>query len=142
LDRATGHGAAVLPRSRAVSGLDDAAGDAAPGVAAGLRREVVLPGVDDDGPPDDRRRPAQLEVGIGVLVAGGPVGVGFAVAEGAGVALLGGGVRRAVRGPGRVEVVAGGGGVGRAAVAVLVDVEAVHPFAEAADLGGDEDALG
>src|SRR5690606_23549438 len=54
LDRATGHGAAVLRRSRAVSGLDDAAGDAAPGVAAGLRREVVLPGVDDDGPPDDR----------------------------------------------------------------------------------------
>src|SRR5690606_6263389 len=63
------------------------------------------------------------------------------VAEVAAVALRRGIVRGAVRGPVRVEVIAGRGGVGRAAVARRVNVEAVLARREAAHGALDADAV-
>src|SRR5690606_4123433 len=105
--------------------LDDAAADAVAGVAAGLRREVVLARVDDDGLADDAALALERDDGVEERARRATVGAGLDVAEVADVALpdgVGGGAVGAAEGG---EVLAGGA-AGRAvgagaAVAVLVD---------------------
>src|SRR5690606_16337444 len=117
--------------------LDDAAADAVAGVAAGLRREVVLARVDDDGLADDAALALERDDGVEERARRAPVGAGLDVAEVADVALpdgVGGGAVGAAEGG---EVLAGGA-AGRAvgagaAVAVLVDVEAVAAGREAVE---------
>src|SRR5690606_34284578 len=125
---------------RGLPGFDDAAGQAGAGVAGGPGGVVVRVGVHDHRLADDvagaavaQRGAAQQAVDRGhALVVGGDV---VAVA---GVVLAF--AHASVRAGGRIEVAAGAGGVGGAAVAVLVHVEAMLAAGgQAGDFAGDAD---
>src|SRR5260221_7726747 len=115
--------------------LNDAAGDARRGVAGGLRLVVVGARVDDQAAADDARRAGchghDVERGVDARVA---AGIGLERRHVAGVALRCRIMR--VRLAERVEVAFGAHAIARAAIAGLVDVEAVLlSRVQAADVG-------
>ena len=134
-------GASTGEVSSSVHTLDHAARDAATRISARLRSEVVLASVNDHGLADDRVRSGEADRAVDPFVAGGAVGDGFEVAEVSGMAFRGGSIRGAVGRTAGRKVTAGGGCVGRAAVAGFVDVEAVQAGVESADLGDDADSV-
>src|SRR5579885_315731 len=78
----------LVRSSRALGGLDGAAGDAGAGVAGGLALQVVLVRVDDDRVADDRVRAGDGQLVVGQLEVAVALVVGLDVAEVAGVAGL------------------------------------------------------
>jgi hypothetical protein len=104
-----------------VGDADDAAGNSATGVADGLA-SVVDFRVNDDGTADEWVLwPGNGDIFHGQFVMGFAVCIGLEVAEVASVAVLSG--WEAVLMAFRVVMAAGAGGIGRGAVAELVDVE-------------------
>src|SRR4249919_4177695 len=110
---------------RLPSGLDDAACDARAGIARRLRPVIVCCRMHDEGAADDvvARATAQDDTGDAPVDMRYALHVGDDVVDVAGV--MRGCPGLAVRAAGRIEMAAGTGGVGRAAVAGFVHVEAV-----------------
>src|SRR5205085_12320738 len=123
------------------SGDDLAAGDPGAGVSRRLAGVVIQLLVHDYAAAENAvGSGAQADVVHHHALVSAPVGIGFQVAEIAGV------VHRAARAPVRVivrvEMPAGAGRVGSAAVPLLVDVEAVRGVrGEALDVGDHNDPV-
>ena len=115
--------------------LDDAAGNALARIAGRLGFQVVWIGMHDQTLADDAVGRILGERGVGQshLQAGLAACVGDDVAEVTGVMIRM--CRIAVLLAGRIEVAAGAGSVGRAAVALLMDVEAMLSGRQPFDAG-------